>query len=46
VHLVAASSALESDIRLQAGLQILRGWGLGAILAIASIAGIALRSIG
>jgi len=28
VHLVAASSALESDIRLQAGLQILRGWGL------------------
>lgn len=29
-----------------AGIAVLRGWGLGAILAIASIAGIALRSIG
>jgi chromate transporter len=33
-------------IAVLAGLAVLRGWGLGAILAIASTAGIALRSIG
>jgi hypothetical protein len=33
-------------IAVLAGFAVLRGWGLGAILAIASIAGIALRSIG
>jgi chromate transporter len=33
-------------IAVLAGIAVLRGWGLGAILAIASIAGIALRSIG
>ena len=31
VDLVAASSALESDQRLVAGLRILRGWGLEEI---------------
>jgi chromate transporter len=33
-------------IAMLAGFAVLRGWGLGAILVIASIAGIALRSIG